>query len=369
MQAGVKPHWTVPDASEQDWLDCDQCRDCFKPARTLRPAMSAQAGAALANFAELDAEGRPLRFRWGFIASSDNHSARAGTGYKEFARLAMTDTRGARSERTERWLDRIVYPPPDDPRRPAEVVPGPPGFRDLFDVERGASFMYPGGLVAVHADGRERRAIWSALERREVYATSGPRILLWFDLLNAPAGVAPMGSQVELAETPRFEVRAVGARVQQDGCPRESRDGLSPERLESLCRGECYHPGDERHRITHVEVVRIRPQAHAGEPLAPLIEDPWLRFACPNDPAGCTFGFEDPDFAASGRDAVYYARALQEETPAINGANLRTRFDARGRALSIEPCSGGPSTPRDDDCLAPVAERAWSSPIYVDRPR
>src|SRR5262249_54253719 len=157
----------------------------------------------------------------------------------------------------------------------------------------------------------------------------------------------------------RFEVRAVGSLVQQPGCPAHSHAALSKERLEKLCLGECYYPSDRRDPIEAIEIVRIHPGSDESD-LAERIEDPWLRGPCAPDPAGCAIQFEDGEFGA--RDAVYYARALQRPTPAINGANLRTRFDAEGNATEVAPCFGGWRTRSDDDCLAPVAERAWSSP-------
>ena len=53
----------------------------------------------------------------------------------------------------------------------------------------------------------------------------------------------------------------------------------------------------------------------------------------------------------------------------MNGANLRTELDAAGRAVRTRPCYADWRGSDADDCLAPVQERAWSSPIFVDRPR
>ena len=79
-----------------------------------------------------------------------------------------------------------------------------------------------------------------------------------------------MGSETRLDEAPRFRVRALGALAQKPGCPESSTQALSPERLQRLCHGECYNPGDERRRITRIEVVRIRPQRAPGEPVSSL---------------------------------------------------------------------------------------------------
>ncbi len=367
LDANVAPHGVFPDTRAEDWLDCDQCRDCFKPSLGYRPRESVQYSMALSNFDEADGDGEPLRFRYGFIASSDNHTARPGTGYKQYQRRMMTEGTGVRSAFYDRLFRRVLVSQ-DDPQQPQA---GPGSERGLLgaDTERIASFLYPGGLVAVHSEGRDREAVWGALERREIYGTSGPRILLWFDLLNGPEGSAPMGSEVSLEWTPRFEVRAVGSFVQKPGCPEDSLAALSPERLERLCRGECYHASDQRHPITAIEIVRIRPQARPGENVNDLIEDAWQRFECPRDAGGCAVSFEDGEYTPANRDVLYYARAIQAPTPAVNGANLRTQFDADGNALRTTPCYGDYRTDFGDDCLAPVAERAWSSPIFLNRPR
>ena len=357
VEAGVMVRGVLPQASTEEWLDCDQCRDCFKPAFSYRPRETSQYAMALSNFDEVGDDGRPLRFRFGFIASTDDHTSRPGTGYKQYERRKMTVATGLEAE-----IAVSLYAENPDPQMPVRV--NEPYLR--ADGERVSSFAYPGGIVAVHADGRSRKEVWSAFERREVYGTSGPRMLLWFDLLNAEGGRVPMGSEVELSGVPRFEVRAAGDFVQLPGCPAPNAQALGLDRIAALCAGECYHPGDTRHPIVAIEIVRIRPQAEPGEAVGPLIEDPWRRFECTPSPEGCVVRFEDPDFAFGERDVVYYARALQEETPAINGANMRTTFDSSGRAISVDPCYGDWQTAFDDDCLAPVQERAWSSPIFAN---
>ena len=119
--------------------------------------------------------------------------------------------------------------------------------------------------------------------------------------------------------------------------------------------------------IAAIEVVRIRPQRTADEPVGAPDRGRLAAFRVRAGSGGLRG-------SVRGRRVRRLARATpsttcarsRPPTPAINGANLRTEFDAEGRAVRVSPCLGGYRTPASDDCLAPVQERAWSSPIYVD---
>jgi hypothetical protein len=355
-RVGLAGHVTLPGEDVPDWEDCGQCTDCYLPAYQYRPAGSVQYMLAKADFENPE---EPRHSTMGFIASSDNHTARPGTGYKEFGRLRMTEARGAPSEswRASMFGDR-GQPEPESVTHTIDGLMERPPF-ELMWMERQASFFITGGLVAVHATERTREAIWEALESRNVYGTSGDRILLWFDLKNGPDGPLPMGSELPLKGTPKFEVRAAGSFEQKPGCPPDVIQALGEDRIQDICAGECYHPGDRRRRITRIEVIRILRQREEAEAVGDLIQDPWLTLPCPEGPELCVAEFEDPEYDALGRDLLYYVRAIQEPTPTVNAGGLRCQEG------ECEPCYGNFRTSNEDDCLVDAEERAWSSPIFL----
>ncbi len=359
--AGGQAHLVVDGETGADWLDAGQCRDCDEPAFNYRPGGSVQYIAALGNFDEDPAH--PRRFRFGFMASSDNHFARPGTGFKQLHRRGNTESNG---EPVEGVLAAQIQAPdlePSSQPRPFDAATTEYTGFQLTEMERQASFFMTGGLVALHSSGRDRDAIWDALVRREVYGTTGQRTLLWFDLLNAPGGSAPMGSEVALSEPPQFRVRAAGAFAQKPGCPEDAASALGPDEIERLCKGECHNPSDARRPITRIEIVRIRPQQQPDEPVASLIDDPFLVLPCAGDPAGCSAEFNDPEFPTLGREALYYARVYEAPEQAINAGGIRCERNAEGECIEANLCPGPNGI--GDDCLAEREPRAWSSPIYV----
>src|SRR5262245_40904913 len=172
-----------------------------------------------------------------------------------------------------------------------------------------------------------------------------------------------MGSETVLRDAPVFRARAVGSFEQKPGCPPDALEALGA-RVERLCQGECYNPSDQRRPITRIEVVRIRPGA--APDAAKRIDDPWRVIACPGEPSGWQVDFAGPEFAAAGGDALYYVRAIEAKSMAVDANPLGCTYDDQGRCAQVNPCFGRPN---EDECLAETEERAWSSPIFVDYAR
>ena len=97
------------------------------------------------------------------------------------------------------------------------------------------------------------------MERKEIYGTSGPRILLWFDEVSNQKS---MGSSLSLSNNPKFIVKAVGSFKQKPGCEDFVMDELPREKIDTLCGGECYNPSSERLNITHVKLLKLLLKYH-----------------------------------------------------------------------------------------------------------
>ena len=333
--SGILRFGLVENTSPEDWMQCGQLKNEFLPAYTYRPGMSAQAALA----SKIEDKDVFNSFKLGLIGSTDNHKARAGSGYKEFARKSMGDSWGAKDNLT--WL----LPP-----------------------ERGASFYSTGGLVAVHAPKLERNAIYNSLYQREVYATSGERILLWFNLLDSENGITPMGRERNISQKPQFEVTAIGSFKQKPGCPEYVHTAMSAEEISRLCLNECYNPSNERNKIDRIEIVKITPTTELDS-ISNNIQDPWKVFTCNDKGEGCSANFFDDEYVLNNKSSLYYARAIQEPTNIVGGDPLRCELNEAGECIKIRPCySSGPDFDPNDDCLALVGERAWSSPIFLTHP-
>ena len=149
IEGGLSGKFAVKGITPEEWLDSGQCKDCFLPAFNYRPRGSAQYALALRNFEE----GEEQRFKFGFIASSDNHRSRPGTGYKAIDRMVTTEANGPTAVFLEENLT-LQEEESDEPRKVnLEELEIPDPF-SLWEPVRQSSFFTTGGLAAVHVDNR-----------------------------------------------------------------------------------------------------------------------------------------------------------------------------------------------------------------------
>ena len=267
LEADVAPQLVFPDTQPEDWLDCGQCRDCFKPAFGYRPGQQhpVRPRAHQLRGARRSEAAPPLPLRVPGLERQPHRAARAPDTRQEDRHL-QTDT-GARPPGWSRGSSNGSPGERGDVEDPRQPQPVPPELRGLAGL-RSAS--RASGTRAVWSpstsEGRTGDAIFDALRRREVYATSGPRILLWFDLLNAPGAPPADGergrpggdSALRSAGRGRFRAEA-GLSGERAGGSRARAPGSS------LPRPSATTPATSSTPSCAIEVMRIRPQSRPDE--------------------------------------------------------------------------------------------------------
>jgi hypothetical protein len=178
------------------------------------------------------------------------------------------------------------------------------------------------GLAAVWAEQNTRAALFEAIQRKETYATSGPRITVRFfagwdfdaSLPDDPDFVArayadgvPMGSTLPPKTgdgAPRFVVAALkdplGANLDRFQIVKGwvDAEGASHERVYDVAASDDRVP-DAAHRVAPLEsTVDVQQASYRNDVGAEQLARVW----------------SDPDFDSS-QEAFYYARVLEIATP------------------------------------------------------
>jgi hypothetical protein len=278
----------------------------------------------------LERSGRGNPFRFGLIGDSDTHNAAA-------------------SHEEDNYTGKFAME--NDPRHRLDsaslgMTPG-----QSQQVREFSS----GGLAGVWAERNTREAIFAAMQRKETFGTSGPRIQLRFfggwsfqasDAREAdPAAVGyakgvPMGASLG--------PRAEGAAPSFLFAVAKDPAGANLDRVQ-LVKGWVDAEGGQHEKIYDVAWSGGRSPAAATGKLPPVGDTVDPKTATYTNAIGgpqLLGVWSDPDFDPA-EHAFYYARALEIPTP---------RWSTRDAvALGVPIPAGLPAT---------IQERAWSSPIW-----
>lgn len=233
----------------------------------------------------------------------------------------------------------------------------PPGLPDKLEYN-------PGGLAVVWAEENSRDALFSAMRRREAYATSGPRISARFfggwnypaDLCEQPgriseayAGGVPMGGQLQPRGPDDAAPTFLVAAAKDPGTA--AVPGMPLQRIQVI-KGWVDDNGETHHRV-----IDVAGNANNGA----SVDLP----SC--EPRGTGFDqlcsvWRDDAFDPL-QNAFYYTRVVE---------NPSCRWSQRQCSAAGVDCSDPTTIGKGfSGCCAAehrpfIQERAWSSPIWYD---
>ncbi len=262
-------------------------------------------------------------YRLGVIGSTDSHTGLSSAGEENFHGKLATDS--IPENKNAKWND---------------DGPGATGWA-----------MSASGMAAIWARSNTRVDILDALERREVYATTGPRIAVQFyggagfseadleteDVLaSATSKGVPMGGELQQVETPSFIVLAT-----------KDPKGANLDRVQ-IVKGWLDDAGHSQEKVFNVAWSDER-QLNAAGKLPAVGNTVNLKTGEVDNAIGAAelaAVWSDPAFDAS-QTAFYYVRVLQIPTA------RHSLLDAI--ALGLEHAKDQPDT---------IQERAYTSSIW-----
>ena len=270
-------------------------------------------------------------YKFGLIGASDSHTGLATT-------------------REENYFGKYKKTEPSPQRHDSEVIPAEdPALRVMTSQEVAS------GLTAVWARENTRGAIFDAMRRKEVYATTGTRIRVrvfagWdFEPDDVPRpdfieqgyrrGI-PMGG--ELSGAPRGGAPRLMIRALRDP------DGANLDRIQVI-KGWLNESGETHERIYDVAVSDGRGIGADGRcrvAVGSTVDIKSATYANTIGDALLTAHWQDPDFDPK-QPAFYYVRVLEIPTPRW------TTYDAAFFGIDLP-----------DTVPATIQDRAYTSPVW-----
>lgn len=268
-------------------------------------------------------------YRFGLVGSTDSHTA-----------LATGDEDNFFGKHTG-----------NEPRRGRAMEPQNLGTR----AGRFGWHYLAGGYAAAWARGNTRAEIFDAFLRREVYATTGPRMILrvfgGFDFSDGDwtadwvrtgyrRGV-PMGGELsDQGRAPTFLVSAL-----------KDPDGANLDRVQ-VVKGWIDAGGEAREKVYDIawsDPERRRPKGGRVPPVGDTVDRAQASYTNTIGAAELRATWTDPDYV-KGQRAFYYVRVLEIPTPRW------VLFDAKRFGLIL---------PKEVIDAGVAQERAYSSPIWL----
>jgi len=332
MKGDAEAHQLLsPDDEFADFENLDAGNISGKVAKTPEMLPKEYGRSALMEGLRLEEKLGVNPFKFGMIGSTDAHT-------------------GIPSSREENNFSKAHFVEPSADRAEHALIQGAVPELSVMVRDVGAS-----GLAAVWARENTREAIWDAMARKEVYATTGTRLKVrvfagWdfeADEVQRPdfartgyARGVPMGGDLSSApdgKAPAFMIRAL-----------RDADGANLDRMQ-IIKGWLDSRGEVHERIYDVVVSdgrSIGDDGRAREPVGSTIDLPNASYTNTIGDPVMAGHWVDPDFDPSLR-AFYYVRVIEIPTPRW------TAYDAK--FFDTDMPEGTKMT---------VQDRAYTSPIW-----